>query len=29
MKTENPQLLMKCFFKKGLVIFDKDMKGFW
>ena len=29
MKTENPQLLMKFFFKEGLVIFDKDMKAFW
>ena len=28
MKTENLQLLMKCFFNKGLVILDKEMKVF-
>ena len=28
MKTENLQLLMKCFFNEGLVMFDKEMKGF-
>ena len=27
-KTENLKLLMKCFFNKGLVIFDKEMKDF-
>ena len=27
-KTENVKLLMKCFFNKGLVIFDKEMKDF-
>ena len=26
MKTENPQLLMKCFFNEGLVILDREMK---
>ena len=29
MKTENLQLLMKCFFNEGLVMFDKEMKGFY
>ena len=28
MKTENLQLLIKCFFNEGLVMFDKEMKGF-
>ena len=27
-KTENLKLLMKCFFNKDLVIFDKEMKVF-
>ena len=26
MKTEHLQLLMKCFFNEGLVMFDKEMK---
>ena len=26
MKTENLQLLMKCFFNEGLVMFEKEMK---
>ena len=29
MKTENLQLLMKCFFNEGLVMFDKKMKVFY
>ena len=29
MKTENLQLLMKCFFNEGLVMFDKEMKLFY
>ena len=29
MKTENLQLLMKCFFNEGLVMFDKEMKFFY
>ena len=29
MKTENFQLLMKCFFNKGLVMFDKETKVFY
>ena len=29
MKTENLQLLMKCFFNEGLVMFDKEMKVFY
>ena len=29
MKTENLQLLIKCFFNEGLVMFDKEMKGFY
>ena len=28
MKTENLQLLMKCFFNEGLVMFDKEIKVF-
>ena len=28
MKTENIQLLMKCFFNEDLVMFDKEMKDF-
>ena len=28
MKTENLQLLMKCFFNEGLVMFDKEMNVF-
>ena len=29
MKIENLQLLMKCFFNEGLVMFDKEMKDFY
>ena len=29
MKIENLQLLMKCFFNEGLVMFDKQMKVFY
>ena len=29
MKTENLQLLMKCFLNDGLVMFDKEMKVFY
>ena len=29
MKTENLQLLMKCFFIEGLVMFKKEMKVFY
>ena len=29
MKTENLQLLMKCYFNKDLVILDKEMKVFF
>ena len=29
MKTENLQLLMKCFFNEGLAMFDKEMKVFY
>ena len=29
MKTENLQLLMKCFFNEGLVMFDKEMNVFY
>ena len=29
MKTENLQLLMKCFFNESLVLFDKEMKLFY
>ena len=29
MKTENLQLLMKCFFNENLVMFDKEMKVFY
>ena len=29
MKTEHLQLLMKCFFNEGLVMFDKEMKVFY
>ena len=28
-ETENLQLLMKCFFNEGLVMFDKEMKVFY
>ena len=28
-ETENLQLLMKCFFNEGLVMFDKEMKLFY
>ena len=28
MKTENLQLLMKCFFNEGLAMFDKEMNVF-
>ena len=28
MKTENLQLLMKCFFNEGLAMFGKEMKVF-
>ena len=28
MKTENLQLLMRCFLNEGLVMFDKEMKVF-
>ena len=28
MKTESLQLLIKCFLNEGLVMFDKEMKGF-
>ena len=28
MKTENLQVLTKCFFNKGLEIFDKEMEVF-
>ena len=28
MKTENLQVLMKCFFNEGLVMFDKEMEVF-
>ena len=29
MKTENLQILMKCFFNEGLVMFDKEMEVFF
>ena len=29
MKIGNLQLLMKCFFNEGLVMFDKEMKVFY
>ena len=29
MKPENLQLLMKCFFNEGLVMFDKEIKVFY
>ena len=29
MKIENLQLLMKCFFNEGLVMFEKEMKVFY
>ena len=29
MKTENLQLLIRYFFNEGLVMFDKEMKGFY
>ena len=29
MKTENLQLLMKCFFNESLVLFHKEMKLFY
>ena len=29
MKAENLQVLMKCFFSEGLVMFDKEMKVFF
>ena len=29
MKVENIQVLMKCFFKKGLVMFDEGMEVFY
>ena len=28
MKTEDLQVLMKCFFNKGLVMFDEEMEVF-
>ena len=28
METENLQLLMKCFFNEGFVMFDKEMEVF-
>ena len=28
MKTENLQVLMKCFFNEGLAMFDKEMEVF-
>ena len=29
MKTENLQLLMKCFFNEGLVMLNKEVKVFY
>ena len=29
MKTETLQILMKCFFNEGLIMFDKEMKAFY
>ena len=29
MKIENLQLLMKCFFNEGLVMFEKEMKVYY